>query len=276
MGSTESAVLHRPEPDLTGPERLARRAELEAELRGLGAQITATQARFVAVLADYDALEGWGEWGARSALDWLSNHCGHAGPLGRAELALAHALPHLPLIRGAMEAGALSLDKAKAIASVAVPDTEEELLSLASHATANQIQKAMAAARRALNSKHAERMRRERYLDTSWDAYGYLQVRGQLSPAEGALFRKALAAAKESLYREQRSEGSTDEVPPEGHDDPRPEPTADAHAPPAAARADALVAMAESFMDHGPVAQGDSGENYQVIIRAPASVLDGG
>jgi len=252
---------------------LARCAELEAEMRALSAQITSAQARFLGLLAQYDALRGWAEWGTRSAVDWLSNHCGHGFALAKAELALSHSLENLPLIRRAMESGALSLDKARAIAAVAAPDTEEELLALAREATATQLSRALGAARRALGGNEAQRLRRARYLDTYWDAYGLLQVRGQLSPEEGALFKKALEAARETLYRQWRSEGFEDEPPPEGEDDPRPDPTADAQDPKGAARADALLAMAESFLCTGLVPT-TGAEHYQVVIHTEAAALE--
>jgi len=251
----------------------ARRHDLESELRLLGAQMSALQARFLAALADYDDMRGWAHWGARSAVDWLSNHCGHGAFLARSETALAHALAALPRIRAALERGALSMDKARAIAAVASPDTEEELLGFAAQATANQLARALAAARRALRGNQAEGLHRARQLHTYWDEEGALRIKGRLSPEEGALFRKALEAAREALYRQARSEGFEGEVPPEGAPDPRPEPTADAHDPYGAARADALMALARSFLGGEGTVPAPGGEHYQVVIHADAEVL---
>src|SRR5579884_143672 len=96
-----------------------RNAELEGRLRALAAEIASAQAEFLALLAEYDNLEGWQSWGARSASDWLSNHCGHASPTARKEVALSHALQDLPVLADAMARGAMSLDKAAAVASLA-------------------------------------------------------------------------------------------------------------------------------------------------------------
>src|SRR5229473_5048676 len=90
---------------------MTRCAELEMELRALAAQITATQARLLELLAEYDDLRGWANWGARSAQDWLSNHCGHGASLANNEVRLGHALEKLPRIRAAMGSGSLSMDK---------------------------------------------------------------------------------------------------------------------------------------------------------------------
>ncbi|HSS09721.1 MAG TPA: DUF222 domain-containing protein, partial [Acidimicrobiales bacterium] len=251
--------------------RVARCAELEARLRALAGQITALQAEFLASLAEYDDLRGWTEWGARSAQDWLSNHCGHGASLAKTEVTLAHAFERLPRIRAAMASGGLSMDKARALAAVASPDTEEELLHLAVEATANQLSRALAAARRALGSDEAVRLRRARQLDTWWDDDGMLVIRGRLTPEEGALFRKALQAARDSLYREHRSAGFEDDPPAAGQADDRPDPAGDADDPAAARRADALVAMAECYLANGPA--GTGGDNYLVVIHVDADVL---
>src|SRR2546427_744122 len=165
-------------PEAQGPEVLkagefrARCAELEARLRLRAGQLAALQARFLADLADYDDLRGWAAWGTRSVADWLSNHCGHGSYLAHAELTLAHELEELPRIRAAFESGALSMDKAKALASVASAETEEELLGFAREATANQLARALGAAKRSLGRQSADHLRRSRQLITYWDDEG--------------------------------------------------------------------------------------------------------
>lgn len=170
--------------------RLKRLEYLEPELRSAAAEVNAAQARFLELLAEYDSARGWGDWGARSGISWLSNQCGHGPSLARAELSLAHALEQLPHTRAAMARGALSMDKARALATVATPQTEAELLGFALETTANQLRRALAAARRALSSDEALRLRRARFLDSWWDEEGCLAIRGKLSPEEGALFRR--------------------------------------------------------------------------------------
>jgi hypothetical protein len=271
MELAEAAKSER-DPLVEARAELARCAELETELRSVAAEITAAQARFLELLAEYDNLRGWAAWGARSAQDWLSNHCGHGAGLAKTELTLAHALDGLPRIRAAMASGGLSMDKARSLAAVASPETEEDLLSLAMEATANQLSRALGAARRALRTDEGERLRQARHLDTWWDDDGMLVIRGRLTPEEGALFRKALDAARESLYRENRSAGFEDEPPAEGEGDPRPDPAADADDPAGARRADALMALAESFLANGPVPASGS-DRYLVVIHVDADVL---
>jgi hypothetical protein len=49
---------------------------VEAELCTLAGQIAAATSRFLALLADFDAPEGWGGWGVHSCAHWLSWRCG--------------------------------------------------------------------------------------------------------------------------------------------------------------------------------------------------------
>src|SRR5438309_5733825 len=270
--SPEAPEAQEAEVRLEPAEFRARCAELEARLRQRAGQIAALQARFLADLADYDELRGWAAWGTRSVADWLSNHCGHGSYLAHAELTLAHELEGLPRIRAAMESGARSMDKAKALAPVASEETEEELLGFAREATANQLARAMGAARRCLARNEADHLRRSRQLVTYWDDDGALRIRGRLAPEDGAVFRQALEAAREELYREIRSSGFEGDIPPEGDSDPRPGPLADAYDPYNAQRADALLTMVRSYLATGAVPTAEA-DNYKVVVHADAEVL---
>ncbi|MGH9124975.1 MAG: DUF222 domain-containing protein [Acidimicrobiales bacterium] len=176
--------------------RLARCTELEGRLRTLAGEIASAQAELMTLLAEYDSLEGWFNWGARSAADWLSNHCGHGAYTARKEVALAHALEELPVLRDTMARGAMSMDKAVAVASLATPESEPGLVELAQETTANQLARLIAASRRAIDppseNEDAAAQRRARTLQTWWDREGMLSFRGRLTPEQGALFRKAL------------------------------------------------------------------------------------
>ena len=83
--------------------RRARCEALEGRLRSLAGEIAAAQGEFLELLAEYDTLEGWAEWGVRSAAEWLSNHCGHGASGARREVALSHALESLPVLRDGVE-----------------------------------------------------------------------------------------------------------------------------------------------------------------------------
>lgn len=255
---------------------MARCTDLESRLRTLAGEIASAQAEFMTLLAEYDTLEGWFNWGARSAADWLSNHCGHGAYTARKEVALAHALEELPVLRDTMARGAMSMDKAVAVASLATPESEPGLVELAQETTANQLARLIAASRRAIDppseNEDAAAQRRARTLQTWWDREGMLSFRGRLTPEQGALFRKALEKGVDFNRRLAAGAGFEDDIPePDGEADLRPDPLADADDRAGAGRADALVLMAETFLDAEPV--GSGGDHYLVVVHVDAASL---
>src|SRR5687767_14424492 len=57
-------------------------ADLEAlgrSITELSAHISAAKARLAAMVGEFDARKGWGEWGVLSCEHWLEVRCGH-GP----------------------------------------------------------------------------------------------------------------------------------------------------------------------------------------------------
>ena len=249
---------------------------LEGRLRALAGEIAAAQGEFLGLLAEYDELEGWAQWGVRSAAEWLSNHCGHGAYNARREVALAHALESLPVLAGSMAAGSMSMDKATAVASLATPESEEGLVDLALETTANQLARLMAASRRALDppsdNDDAAAQRRARSLSTWWDREGMLALRGRLPAEQGALLQRALQKAVDVNRRADAGDGfDGDTLPAAGAEPEAVDPLADADDRSAAARADALVLLASSFLDAPPVANG--GDHYLVVIHLDASGL---
>jgi 5-methylcytosine-specific restriction endonuclease McrA len=80
---------------------------------------------------------------------------------------------------------------------------------------------------------------------------------GRLTPEAGALFLRALEAARDALYQRSRVE------PMDPAQDP---PTMEQQ------RADALTLLAETALQHG-MEPGNSGERYQVVVHVDAAVL---
>ena len=115
--------------------------QLEDGMRRLAAQLAAGECDFLSLLAEFDRRDGWGGWGVRSAAHWLSLHCGMRLGAARERVRVAHALPHLPLIRQAFAEGRLSYCKVRALTRVATPVTEPELVEVALAATGAQLER---------------------------------------------------------------------------------------------------------------------------------------
>jgi hypothetical protein len=92
----------------------------------------------------------------------------------------------------------LSYSKVRALARVEDTDREEDLLSLARHTTAAQLERLVRAYRgvAAVESGH-EVARETRFVDWHYDDDGALVLRGRLPAEEGALVVAALEAARE-------------------------------------------------------------------------------
>lgn len=164
------------------------------EIARLAAHIHAATYRLLVLIREFDEREGWGG-GFRSCAHWLGWRTGIAPGPSREKVRVAKALAGLPLISGAMERGALSFSKARALTRVATAENEEALLELSEHATAAHIEKIVRAWRRVDRQEdaEAERERHEsRYVNLHIDEDGTYVLRGRLDPEVGELLEKAL------------------------------------------------------------------------------------
>lgn len=102
--------------------------------------------------------------------------CGVALGSAREQVRVAKRLGELPLVREAFAHGRLSYSKVRAISRVASAASEAELLELALHATAAQLERIVRAYRGAASAdlEQANTSYAERYLSCSWDDDGSL------------------------------------------------------------------------------------------------------
>ena len=117
----------------------ARVERLVDELTGLFSTLSAGEARFVALVGEFDELGGWADGQTRTCAHWLNWKLGIAMPAARERVRVARALRELPLLAGAFGEGRLSYSKVRAVTRVATQATEETLLGFALYATAAQL-----------------------------------------------------------------------------------------------------------------------------------------
>lgn len=110
---------------------------VEAEICTLAGQIAAATCRFLRLLAEFDAREGWTGWQVRSCAQWLSWRCGLDLRTAREHVRVARALAGLPLTTEAFAAGRLSYSKVRALCRVATAETEADLVEAALGAPAS-------------------------------------------------------------------------------------------------------------------------------------------
>jgi hypothetical protein len=244
---------------------------LERQISELAGHIYAATCRWLQMVAEYDARRSWSDRGAKSCAQWLSYRCGIAPVTARQQVAVANRLTELPRVTAAFSAGQLSYSKVRAISRVATPENEDYLVEVALDATAHQVEKLTrsykgvlrTAELEATNDRHAER-----FLTYHHDHDGCLVINARLSPEDGAVViaaleaaRKAIAAtppSKEPADPPQPTSGSqvltasAEATSPEDRDATRAEDlgAAQVHSP-SAHNADALVAVAETFLAAG-------------------------
>ena len=259
------------------------------------------------MVGEYDVREGWAQWGCRSCAHWVSWRCAIAPGAAREQVRVARRLRELPLVCAAFADGELSYSKVRALTRVAGVERERELLGLARHATASQLERLLRAYRGVVAAERAAAGGRPaRWLVIEHDDDGSVLVRGRFPAEEGALIVAALEAAQQqSAGERERAGADVSAETPADHDervaDVSAETCADDHERSAEvsvgtpaeraeavadvsagtprvsiseARADALVAIADSFLATGPAAR-TGGDRHQVLVHVDAATLSG-
>jgi hypothetical protein len=235
--------------------------ELERELREQAAHVDAALCRLLELEAECEQRLDWSGDGMTFA-GWLAWRCSLLPRVAREHERIGTRLAELPLIRAAFSRGELSYGKVSVLVGVAEPATEEHLLELAEVLTASQLARCVGAYRRVSAEEAAERHERE-FLDCFWTEDGWLSLRGRLAAEEGAVFLRALEAARDVLWERRRAEqpdGAAAE--PQG-------PFADAVR---VSNTESLVALAELALAP-PDGDRSGGDRYQVVVHVDAGTL---
>ena len=172
--------------------------QLEDEIAQLASHIYAGTCRWLELIAELDRRGDFSESGSGSCAEWLAWRCGLMPRSAREHVRVARRLSELPLIHAAFSRGEISYSKVRALTRVADEGSERELLELASHLTAAQLDKAVRCYRRVTNAE-ANDLHANAYLGWHWDGDGSLVLRGRLAPEDGALFLRALEAGRDAV-----------------------------------------------------------------------------
>src|SRR6516162_10529748 len=173
---------------------------LEAQICELAGHLAAATCRFLVLLGDFDARQGWASWEMSSCAQWLSWKCQLSSGTAREHVRVARALRDLPVIRARFAAARLSYAKVRALTRIATPATEADLAELAGPMTANQLERFARAHRQVTQAGDAEARIRRR-LVWRFEEDGSLSGTFRLPPLQGAVLLKALRAAAADLER---------------------------------------------------------------------------
>jgi hypothetical protein len=177
--------------------------QLGEDIAVLVSRLHAATYELLVLLQQFDKAAGWNN-GFLSCAHWLHWRTGIDLGAAREKVRVARALPDLPLLSGAMQRGAVSYAKVRAITRVATPANETQLLDVALTATAAQVERVVRAWRRCdrtAAAHQADERHLHRGLRTYVDDDGMVVVHGRLTPEQGAIVRQALGAAVDRLWR---------------------------------------------------------------------------
>ena len=201
------------------PEPVAELERLGDQIAELSAHLDAATARLLELIREFDERDGWSN-GFQSCAEWLTWRIGLDPGAARERVRVARALGTLPRLAEALARGELSYSKVRALTRVATPETEERLLAVGRAGTAKHVELIVRGWRqvdRKAEALETTRRHQGRWLRAYPDTDGMVVIRGRLEPEVGAVVLKALAAARDELYRQPSSRGRrhTKDVPPE-------------------------------------------------------------
>lgn len=206
-------------------------AALGEKIATLSAQLNADSYRLLALIAEFDRLEGWKREGFASCAGWLAYRTQLDKMTAREKVRIAKALTTLPKTSEAMARGELSFSQVRAITRAADAECEEELLEHARTMSAAKLEKLARSWKKLGREEEADleaRVHDSRTLSIFPNDEGAYLIRGCLEPQFATLLMRAVEAASDALYR-----GSVPETTPQQR------------------RADALILIVERALEAG-------------------------
>jgi len=238
---------------------------LVAEITTLAGHLNAANARFLALIAELDRRRGWAEWGVKSCTHWLNWKCGIGLGAAREKVRVARALEQLPRLSAAMADGRVSYFKARELTRVATPVNEDYLLNIALCGTAIHVEETVRGYRRALDAEELSReaiQQRDQNLWFHTEPDGSLVIRGRVPAEVGALFKRALETALDSLPIPENVPAGTFSESEDLHRSRK-------------RRVEALAVLAESFLATGPKDLSGA-DRQQIVVHVDAKTLTHG
>jgi hypothetical protein len=240
--------------------------EIDIAICRLVRQMNAESYRMLMLVREFDDRFGYAKWAFKSCAEWLAWRCGISLSAAREKVRTAQALRTLPEISAAFADGRLSYSKVRALTRVAHIHDEDLLLAYALQATAAQVEERCRQIRNVMpeSVQEARRAWSGRSL-TMWrnEARGTLRITVELPIEEGELIARAIDCAVAS------GEATTG-VEPDAIDQSKGTAWR-------AQQADALVAIAKTYLDGGDAGgNGSTADHYQVVVHVDEKPLRGG
>jgi hypothetical protein len=244
---------------------------LADRIANLSLRIDVAQHSLCTHLRQFDAHDGWSGMGFVSTATWLAWRIGIGPAAAREHVRVARALGELQLVDAAFAAGKLSYSKVRALTRIATPATEQELLSIAMHATASQIEKLAAAYRRTRVDPSQPNLDLRRFMRRADTPSGMVRLEIQLPPEQANVVWEAMSAALDSGRREAKDVSAETSAAAAATDVSAETPD---HISPSVLqteRADAMVSVAQAYLQHKPRTLGSG---YELVIMTTKDQLE--
>ena len=221
----------------------------------LSRRINASEYEFLVLVLEFDIRQGWKAYLFNNCAEWLNMKCGIAPGTAREKVRVATALFDLPKTSSAFAEGKLSYSKARALTRVADRHNEEELLEYAIPATASQVEeysRSLRNAKRRISTDDVNRIHRSRYMSCYQHSDGSATISAELTREAADLVMKAIEIATTDQPRNGNADDGDSIF---------------------ARQADALVAMAQSYLAGGTKKTTSTADHYQVVVHVDESAL---
>ena len=241
----------RPLPDLLPID------DLDRAIVNLSARINAETYELLVLIRQFDERAGWLKWGLGNCAEWLHYRCDLSMNAAREKVRVAHALKILPEVAAAFAKGKLSYSKVRAMTRVASTHNEEDLLSFAVKTTTARLEErcrelrcgavdSLGGARRAFANRSLGVVRNAER--------GTMTITVELPMETGEVVAKALDKARDdSMSKAEFIDESW-----------------------SARQADALVAMASSYLSGNAGQTRNTSDDYLVTVHVDQSALANG
>jgi hypothetical protein len=233
---------------------------LATQIAELSFRIDTAKHALLTHLRNFDIHEGWANTGFLSTAAWLSWRIDIGPVAAREYVRVARALGELKLVDAVFASGKLSYSKVRAITRSATLETEQDFLDIAPHATASQIEKLSAAYRRVRIDPDQPSQEGRRFVRRSETASGMIRIEAQLPPEQANILWEAINAALDA-DRETPKDASAEAR-------RQPDPTTLQ-----TERADALVSVAQGYLQHSPPTLGSG---YELVLMTTKEQLEHG
>src|SRR5665213_274999 len=169
--------------------------DLGKRIVDIAGRLAAATSRWLLLVAEFDAREGYLSFGLASSAQWLTHACGIAHRTAVEHVRVGRSLRQYPRLAEEMGAGRLSYSQVRAISRLVEPGEHslvDDLIEAAQHGTVAQLEVLVRGLRTVDHNEKATDP--VEYLKQSWTSDSRWQLSAPLDPERGALVAAAIDA----------------------------------------------------------------------------------